>query len=236
MVLQTRPYRDNTDLKSMRQMLTAGRKADILASYMHPGCVDVALHYPPADQTPQRNLHLWESVEKGQPSLAAWAIFLPHEETFDLFVHPTLHGTPTHEKVMDEYVAWAEARAHEAGLTQIWPFWAMDYDTVLARLMAERGFEEVEVDPPPPLFERALDDLPPIQLPDGFSVQGVRNADDGRLRAGVTYGAFGSDNDWEGYAAEYAQFMSSDVYDGERDLFVRLARWSGRVSLHHLVR
>ncbi len=125
--------------------------------------------------------------------LTAWAIFLPHEETFDLFIHPALHGTQVHERVMDEYVAWAEVRAGEAGLKQIWPFWAMDYDEVLARLMVERGFEVVQADPPPPLFERTLDDLPPLQLPDGFTVQGVKNPDDGRLRAAVTYGAFGSD-------------------------------------------
>ena len=52
-------------------------------------------------------------------------------------------------------------------------------------------------------------------------MQGVKNLSDGRLRARVRCAAFGSDNDWDGYAAEYAQFIGSDVYDGERDLFVR---------------
>ena len=43
----------------------------------------------------------------------------------------------------------------------------------------------------------------------------------GRLRAAVTYGAFKINQDWEVYTAEYAQFIGSAVYEGERDLFVR---------------
>jgi 2-phosphoglycerate kinase len=35
----------------------------------------------------------------------------------------------------------------------------------------------VQADPAPPLFERTLDALPAIPLPDGFTVQGVRNVD-----------------------------------------------------------
>jgi len=56
--------------------------------------------------------------------MEAWAICSRHEGTFDLFVSPALHGTPAHEIVMDEYVAWAEARARETGVKQISPFWA----------------------------------------------------------------------------------------------------------------
>jgi GNAT superfamily N-acetyltransferase len=122
---------------------------------------------------------------------------------------------------MDEYVAWAEARAREAGLKHISPFWALDFDTVMARLLKARGFVVIPVDPAAPLFERSLDELPTIGLPDGFTVQGVSNLDDGRLRARVTHGAFRPNDDWERYAAEYAKFIGSAVYDGERDLFVR---------------
>ena len=148
-------------------------------------------------------------------------MFWRHEGTFDLFVSPALHGTPLHATVMDEYVAWAEARAQAAGIKQISPFWAIDFDTVLVCLMQERGFVITPVDLPAPLFERTLDALPTIGLPDGFTVQGVHNLDDGRLRAVVTHGAFRPNDDWETYAAEYAQFIGSAVYDGERDLFVR---------------
>jgi mycothiol synthase len=160
-------------------------------------------------------------VEEDPPALAAWAIYLVNEGTFDLFVHPTLHGTPLHETVMDEYVAWSEARAREAGLKQLSPFWVFDYDQVMDRLMKARGFVVIQADLPPPLFARTLDELPTIPLPDGFTVQGVSNLDDGRLRAAVLHSAFRPTGDWEEFWAEYRQFIGSAVYDGERDLFVR---------------
>ncbi len=221
MKIQARSYRDKKDLADMRCLLMIGIQANTQASYMHPGVLDLATHLPPDAAARRRNLHLWEQVNQDPPSLAAWAIFLPHEETFDLFVHPTLHGTPVHETVMDDYVTWAEARARQAGLKQICPFWAMDYDKVLERLMTAHGFEILLTDPPPPLFERALDELPPVQLPDGYTVQGVENQDIGRLRASVTHAAFGHSDELDSYATTYAQFIDSNVYDGERDLIVR---------------
>ncbi len=193
MPVQAGPYRDSLDLALMRRLLMAGTQADIPASYMHPGCLDWITHFPPDEQANQRNLLLWEGLADDAPALAAWAIFHWWEGSFDLFVHPTLHGTPTHENVMNEYVAWAEARAREAGLKTLWPFWAMTYDTVLVRLMKARGFGDVPADPAPPLFERILDALPDIKPPAGFTVQGVGNLDDGQLRAEVTRGAFRPD-------------------------------------------
>ena len=190
---------------------------------MHPGYLDFDTHCPPDEQENRRNLRLWEcwDADDGQPTLEAWAMFWRHERTFDLFVSPALYGTPMHETVMDAYVAWAEARAHEAGVKQISPFWVFDDDTIMDRLLQTRGFVVIPFDPAPPLFERSLEALPTIQVPDGFIVQGVTNLDDGRLRAQVTHGAFGSHDDWDGHWAQYAQFIGSAVYDGERDLFVR---------------
>jgi mycothiol synthase len=221
MNLQARPYRDATDLTDMRQLLMDGYQAKILASYAHPGCLDWDTHCPPDEQANQRNLRLWERMDQDRPILEAWAILSRHEATFDLFVSPTLYDTPLHERVMDEYVAWAEVRAREAGVKQISPFWAMDYDKVLARQMQARGFERMQVEPAAPLFERTLDELPNVPLPAGFTVQGVSNLDDGRLRAWVTHGSHSPDADWEHDAAKYTQFIGSAVYDGERDLFVR---------------
>lgn len=221
MNIQTRPYRDQADLAQMRHLLMVGAQAKIPASYMHPGFLDWATHCPPDEQARRRDLQLWERIDQDPPGLAAWAMFLPHEATFDLFVHPALHGTSIHKALMDEYVAWAEARAAAARLTQLQPFWVLDYDKVMDRLMKERGFVEIQVDLPPPLFERPLDELPMVSLPEGFTVQGVGNLEDGRLRAQVTYGAFQPADDWQDFAADYARFIGSSVYDGARDLFVR---------------
>lgn len=221
MKLQARPYRDTTDLARMRHLLVVGSQANIPASYIHPGCLDWAAHYPPDEQQRRRNIRLWERVGIEPPMLEAWAIFLPNERTFDLFVSPALYGTPTHEGVMDAYVAWAAARAREGGLTQLSPFWVFDDDTEMERLMRAHGFVVVQADPPPPLFERSLDDLPTIPLPRGFTVQGVRNLEDGRLRAAVTHAAFRPNDDWDTYWAEYQQFIESVIYRGEDDVFVR---------------
>jgi len=223
MKIQSRPYHDAADLARMRHLLMIGSRANIAASYTHPGALDWGTHCPPDEQANRRDIRLWEREveDQDQSMLEAWAILLRHENTFDLFVSPTLHGTPAHEAVMDEYVAWAETRAREAGLKHISPFWAMDYDKVMGRLLRARGFEVIPADPAAPLFERTLDDLPTIPLPDGFTVQGVRTLDDGRLRASVTHGAFKSNEDLNRYCAEYAKFIGSAVYDGERDLFVR---------------
>jgi ribosomal protein S18 acetylase RimI-like enzyme len=223
MNLQMRPYRDAADLVRMRQLLVVGRQANSPASYMHPGYLDFDTHYPPDEQENQRDFLLWERMDadEGQPTLEAWAMYWRNEGAFDLFVSPALHGTPAHEVVMDAYLPWAEARAGEAGLKQLSHYCIFDDDTVMKRMYESYGFAVIPADPPQPLFERSLDELPPIILPEGFMVQGVYNLDDGRLRAQVTHSAFDPNDDWDGYWARYAQFIGSAVYNGERDLFVR---------------
>jgi len=221
MNLQVRPYRDPADLIPMRQLVMIGTQAKIPASYMHPGCLDWDTQYPPDEEANQRNLRLWERTGEEPPTLEAWAIFSRREGSFDLFVSPTLYDTPQHAVVMDEYVAWAEGRAREAGLKKLWPFWTMEYDTVLARLHQAHGYVAVQPNPPVPLFERTLDDLPTIRLPEGFTVQVVSTLDDGKLRAAVLHSHFRPNGDWHAFWAEYQQFIGSAVYDGERDLFVR---------------
>jgi mycothiol synthase len=227
MNIQARPYRDAADMARMKHLVMVGTQANISASYMHPGLLDYHTQYPdarypPDEQANRRNLRLWEDLDGDPPPLQAWAMFSRLEGSFDLFVHPELYGTPLHEAVMDAYVIWAEARAREAGLQQIMPWWAMEYDAVLTRLMQARGFVTPPlVGPPAPLFERTLEALPRVQLPDGFTVQGVSSPEEGRLRAWVTHGAFSSHEDWEGYTAGYAHFMGFAAYDGEHDLFVR---------------
>jgi len=221
MEIKARPYSDESDLSRMRQLVMDGVHSGIPASYMHPGCLDWDTQCPPDEAANRRNLRLWECVDTLPPALKAWAIFSRRERTFDLFVSPSIHGTRAHETVMDEYVAWAEALARQAGVREMWPFWLFDYDHVAHRLLAERGFVEVPFDPAAPLFARLLDELPEVRLPDGFLVKGVANREDGYLRSAVTHAAFKMSQDWLSYRADYEQFMNSSVYDGRRDLFVR---------------
>lgn len=215
-----RPYCDSTDLLRMRELLVEGTRAGIAASYMHPGMLDWATHCPPDEDANRHNICLWERAGDGPPFLLAWAFYLAHEETFDLYVEHTVHGTAQHERIVAEYVAWADARAEAAGLQQIQTFWVMDYDSVLGRLLEAHGFA-VQEGLQPPLFERTLDELPVFPLPSGYSVQGVQTMDDGRLRAAVTHAAFRLQEEWADYWADYVQFIGSAVYDGACDLFVR---------------
>lgn len=230
MNLKARSYHDPADLIRMKQLLMIGSQSKTPASYMHPGILDWAVDYPPDEVANRRNLLLWQDEDVNPPSLLAWAIFFTHEDTFDLFVHPAIYDTPIHARVMDEYVTWAEGRAHEAGLAQLSPFWVYDYDKAMDRLLQAHGFVPVHVDPPAPLFERSLDRLPTPALLQGFTVQGVRNLEDGRLRAAVTHGAFRPHDDWDHYWAEYAQFIGSAAYEGARDLFVRTTDGRGAAA------
>jgi GNAT superfamily N-acetyltransferase len=220
MNLQTRPYHTPADLQRMGQLLMDGAQSGAPASYMHPGFLDWMTHYPPDEEANRSDICLWEHADGTEPTLAAWAIFFRHEGTFDLFVDHSLHGAPAHAAIADEYVAWAAQRASTARLPHIRPFWALDYDTVLARLLQERGFVVLD-DLPAPLFGRVLDDLPDVLLPPGFAVCDVRSVEDGRLRAEVTRGAFQPRTEWEVYWPNYARFIGSAAYAGERDLFVR---------------
>ena len=226
MATNGRPYRTPADLLRMRELLMRGRAAQIPASYMHPGELYWMTYYPPDEEANRRDIRIWEFVpgsaeEADGGDLAAWAIYCVLEETFDLFVHPTLHGTPAHAAIMADYVAWAEGRARAAGLDHLSPFWVMDYDTVMDGLLKAHGFVPLE-GPSPPLFARGLaGELPPVHLPDGFAVQGVRSGEDGRLYAAVSHGAFRPQDDWEAYWARYARFMASPVYAGECHLLVR---------------
>jgi len=221
MKLQGRAYCAPSDLATMRALLLAGTQSGIAASYPHPGLLDWATHYPPDETANRQNLRLWEAVDTEPPTLVAWALFFDHEGTFDLFVHPTIYDTPLQATVVADYVAWAEARARAAGLAHLSPFWMYDYDKVMARLLEAHGFHAVQADPPAPLFARPLTALPTVPLPAGFTIQGVKTQHDGQLRAQVTHGAFQPQADWGRYWADYAQFIGSSVYDGDRDLFVR---------------
>lgn len=221
MTFYARPFGNSADMEQLRHLLLIGSQAQTTASYPHPGLLNLATHYPPDDGANRRNLRLWETVDEATPTLLAWALYFAHECTFDLFVHPSIYDTPTHESVMNDYVAWAETRAREEGLEQLSPFWVYDYDTVMDRLLHAHGFARIHADPPAPLFERSLDELPTVALPDGFTVQGVHDQDAGRQRAQVTHAAFRPHDDWAHYWAEYQQFMGSAVYAGECDLLVR---------------
>ena len=222
MAVAGRAYHDDADLARMRDLLLLGTAARIPASYMHPGELYWMTYYPPDGEANRRDIRIWEFAgdEEGA-ALAAWAIYCVLEGTFDLFVHPNLHGTSAHAAMMADYVAWAERRAREAGLDHLSPFWVMAYDTVMDGLLKAHGFVPL-AGPPGPLFARSLEgDLPPLELPEGYSVQGVQSVADGRLYAAVSRGAFRPDDDWDAYWGRYARFMASPVYDGECHLFVR---------------
>ena len=215
MTLQRRPYQDPADVIAMRQLLVAGAHAHNGTYYVHPGDLDWWLHKPPKAEERRRNILLWQG---DSPYLAAWALWTPNEGAIDVFVHPTVHGTATHQQVFDEALMWAETRAREIKGLAMQNYWIDGRDAVMRAMWAARGF--TPDDALSPHFTRDLGALPAMLLPEGFVVGGVTDLERGRQRAEATHGAFGADRPWEPYWAQYQQFMNSVAYEGERDLVV----------------
>ena len=93
MTLVARPYRDPSDIDRMRDLLVEGTRSGIAASYVHPGVLDLAMHFPRDEPARARDFRLWEDAADAPARLLAWAMHMPGEGAFDLFVHPSIHGT-----------------------------------------------------------------------------------------------------------------------------------------------
>ncbi len=219
MSFQPRPYRDSSDLDKMLSILIEGRKAKDGAYYVHTGDVSWWLFYHDPDEPFSEQIALWED---GDGNALGWVLFTPDEGFFDLFVHPTLLGTPQAEQMH----RWAEERIAEKvkarGGKAIRVMWIFETDAARRQLLEERGFSLARPDShlgQMLYFRRSLaEPIATPTLPDGFVVRSTAGEQEVEARAAAQYGAFQSKWQWDRYVARFRRFMQSPVYDPERDV------------------
>ncbi|MFF5284291.1 GNAT family N-acetyltransferase [Streptomyces sp. 62] len=153
-------------------------------------------------------VHVWE--HEGDGRLGGVTICLRFGAAFDVFCAPELRGTDT-ERAMLTFAADTTTR-HMAQdeayvLTDLF-----ETDTTRARLLNELGFTRFRVWDD--VNTRDLTDLPPVAVPDGFTVRPAA-LDDAEALAEARNASFGSD--WTG-AAYRDGMMTRPGYDPAREI------------------
>lgn len=212
MTITARPYRDLRDLKDMQAVLIAGRQAANHAYYVHPGDLSWWLFYTDENYLDTK-ICLWE----WNSSLAGWSLLSNSSRTFDVFVRPELHGRSLEAKIM----LWAEecqaSTLRNLNKNRIRTMWVAETDRPRIQWLEMRGFQPDRQG----MFvmQRSLtSQLPAVQLPEGFQVRPVNGENEVRLRAEVSYAAFGSEKPFEDYQQRMLRFMRSPVYQPGLDL------------------
>ncbi len=218
-MIQPRPYQDSSDREKMMSILVEGRKADNGAYYVHTGDLSWWLFYHDPDESLFEQIALWED-DDGQT--LGWVLFTPDEGYFDLFVQPSLLGTPQARQMH----AWAEEQIAEkvkaGGGKTIRVMWIFETDAARRRLLEERGFSLAGPDPhlgQMIYFTRSLaEPIARPTLPDGFVVRSTAGEREVEARAAAQHGAFQAKWEWGQYVARFRRFMQSPVYNPERDV------------------
>ncbi len=208
-----RPYRDATDLESIRAILIAGRKAAGPAYYVHCGDLHWWLFY--LDPDFQQRLFLAERDVEG--SVMGWVLLSPRFRAFDVFMHPD----PALFEQRPALALWAEKQLHAIALEQggkdLCTMWVSEHDSQLITHLESRGF--VRSDFHMHAMERPLDDsLPEPQLPPEYCLRSVAGEHEVHQRAAAAHAAFESSKPIERYTEGYLRFMRSPVYTPELDL------------------
>jgi hypothetical protein len=103
---EPRHYQGEPDLKAMRNLLIAGRKANNGSYYIHSGDLNWWLYYPPLDGDYWEHIYLWDDPDiPGE--LLGWALISPDWVGIDVYIRPDLRGSPP----ADEMYGWTEDRA-----------------------------------------------------------------------------------------------------------------------------
>lgn len=211
MTITARHYRDISDLKEMQAVLSAGRQAANRAYYVHPGDLSWWLFY--TDENYRDKICLWEWNSR----LAGWSLLSNASRTFDVFVVPELHGRSFEAKIM----LWAEetqaSTLKKLNSQNIRTMWVAETDQPRIQWLEMRGFQLNQKGMY--LMQRSLgEDLPEIELPEGFHIRPVAGEHEVRLRAAASHAAFGSGKSFEAYWPRMQRFMQSPVYRPENDL------------------
>jgi len=215
MEIEPRPYRDETDLDKIGDLLRAGLTSANGTHYDHTGNLYWSLYYA-SEGDVRKNLTLWDDPHHPDRILA-WALFEPGWGAFYVFFQPELRRSPLAETIF----SWAEdhitALVQAAGQEAIHTDYIADHDDVaIARLLAH-GFQRTQADTV--YMTRSLTGpLPQPALLDGYTVRGCRGEAEVIARATSQYNAFDNTMPFERYVARFRSFMQSHVYDPELDV------------------
>jgi GNAT superfamily N-acetyltransferase len=214
---EPRRYRDEDDIKSMRELLMAGRKAANGSYYIHPGDLCWWLYYPPLEGDYWEHIYMWDDPDT-PGRLLGWVLISPDWVGIDVYLQPELRGG----KVAAAMYVWAEQQAmriaRQNGKSTIHMLWVRHDDDVLGAHFKQRDYS----------LKRGMihlavsleNEIPSQQLPKGFMVRSCKGELEVAARAKAQYGAFESKAKFEQYVARFTNFMRSPVYDRELDIVI----------------
>lgn len=216
MMPKPRLFAGADDREKMRRILVQGRQADNGSYYVHVGDLSWWLYYARPGADPWGHIYLWDSPQADEP-LRGWALLSPEWRAFDVFVQPTLRGSPLAWQMYD----WAEeqiaALVRCRGEKQIRTMWVAERDDGLIFHLERRGF--VRSRSFLLQYMRWLEG--PIvspALPQDFYVRRLAGEREAPARSAAMHAAFDSDLPLESHLQRYLGFMRSPVYRPELDI------------------
>lgn len=204
-----RPYRDDADLRALKQFISEQRRHTPHSGYPHPGDLDYWLHYDSSAENRSEILHLWEA----DGELRGWLI-LYEPNAFDMAVHQDDRGGQLEAAIIAEGIRLQGLRPHAPDV----PLKAVAYADETARiaLLEQAGFV------PAGNFLECFacdlsDDLPAPQLPPGFTFLPAVGPEHVEQRADVHKDAF---NSKRMNTAAYHTLRTAPNYDPALDVTV----------------
>lgn len=165
MIGEPRPYRDRDDFLKMRDVLIEARACANDSRAVHLGDLNWWLYYilPSRGFKPENIVWLWE--EGGQVN--GFVLVTPDEALFDLFVHPSIHGTAEHAVMLAWSIECAGRLSREYGESPVGTEWVCDDDAATIRLLEAHGFFR-SASSGEDYMVRELADVPDVTPPDGY--------------------------------------------------------------------
>ncbi|GAB4518597.1 MAG: hypothetical protein OHK0046_26410 [Anaerolineae bacterium] len=215
MTITARFYTGADDLAKVQEFIAQTTLAEGDMSKLHVGDFPHRL-YNGQRKYPQHELvQLWEEADG---ALLAWAMVYPKSSNFDFQVRASHQHTPLAREVLD----WAIQHLHhwlvriEAEDPEIHAD-AFEGDVWRMQLLESAGFyNDVEAEPFYSTSRPLSDPIPPLNLPDGFSIRSVAGEHEAGKVGAVHSAAF--DSDWT--EEEYRTLMGTPGYDMSRELVV----------------
>lgn len=208
--MKIRAYQNRQDLNAMLNLLVHGRQAKNNTHYMHVGDLQWWLFYTYTPQeTLQSNIRLWMKDDE----LIAWALLSFDENSFDVYMNPQYSYTSYEEEVLSSTIQ------EMSGLDELKAPWIANTDVWRIGWLEKNGFKLGEHFYY--LMHRFLSDpIADSVPPTGFSLRHSHGVVDAEIRSVCSAAAFESKKPFDEYIVRTKNFMQSQVYVPEHEIFV----------------